>query len=130
MMNDAEANLFEVFQGYADLVLTTQSVLITVIFAFLIAVYLAGAILTRFQLALVTFVYSIFFLSQLFVFLSVYQRMVEFAQEITQLNPNRQFGVSNELVSTQVGIFLVCYIVTLLFMFQIRRHAKKKLEQA
>ena len=34
MMNDAEANLWEVFQGYVDILQATQSILITVLLSY------------------------------------------------------------------------------------------------
>ena len=130
MMNDAEANLWEVFQGYVDILQATQSILITVLFAFLIAIYFAGAKLTRMQLVLIVGIYSGYYLSQLWTLMVQYQRTVEFAREIEQLNPARHLAINIEVAFLTVGLFLVFYIATLVFLFQIRRNAKKKLDQA
>jgi len=129
-MNDAEANLWEVFQGYVDLLSATQSINITVLFAFLIAIYFAGAKLTRLQLVLIVGIYSVFYLSQLWTLMMMYLRAIEFAREIEQLNPARQLAMNFEIAFVEVGLFLAFFIATLVFTFQIRRIAKKKLEQA
>jgi len=130
MMNDVEANLFEVFLGFVDILIATESLLITVLFAFLIAIYFAGAKLTRMQLVLIVGIYSVFYLSQVWAFMQQFLRTIEFAREIEQLNPARQLAVNFEIALLQTGLFLVFYIATLIFLYQIRRIAKKKLEQA
>ena len=66
----------------------------------------------------------------MFAYMSMYLRLVEFAEEITRLNPNRQFGAGIELMWAQIGANLFCYVVTLVFLFQIRRNARKRPEQA
>ena len=129
-MNDAEANLWEVFQGYVDILKAGQSILITVLFAFLIAIYFAGAKLTRMQLVLIVGIYSVYYLSQVWAVMQQYLRAIEFAREIEQLNPARQLAINVEVALVQTGMFLVFYIATLVFTFQIRRNAKKNLEQA
>ena len=125
-----EAELWDVFLGFTEVVNTTMSILITVVFAFLTAIYLVGAKLTRMQLVIIVGVYSVFFLIYLVAFSSQLLQAVEFAWEIEQVNPIRNLGVNIINWSVIVGVYLIFYAATMVFMVQIRRNAKKQLDQA
>ena len=90
-----EAELWNVFMGFTDIVQASTTLLISVIFAFLIVVYFAGEKLTRLQLTIITSVYSAFSLIQLSALMNGFLRLNEFAREIEQV----AHSVPNKAVS-------------------------------
>ncbi len=116
-MIDAEANLWEVFLGYVDILNATQSILITVIFAFLIAIYFAGAKFTRMQLVLIVGIYSVYYVNQVWVLMVQYQRSVEFAREIEQLNPARHLAINIEVALLFEQIYNLVFEYKILYIF-------------
>ena len=107
------------------------SIFVTIVFAYLATSYFVGAKLTRSQVIIVTALYTMFSLLSLSMLSSILIRMTQFGTEILEFSPGRSVA-GNASVRTGLimwgSVFFGAYAIGLVFMFHIRRNARKRNE--
>ena len=124
---------YELIDAYQSVEASWQgavSIFISIVFAFLATAYFVGAKLTRTQAIIVTGLYSAFCLLTLTMLTQVLIRMTQFGADILELSPERAFAGSESMQGGIVlwgTVFLGAYLAGLIFMFSVRRSARKNL---
>ena len=125
---------YELIAAYQSVEASWQgavSIFISILFAYLATAYFAGAKLTRSQVAIVTALYTMFSLIMLQMLATLLRRMTQLGTEILEISPERAVAGGRVLGTGLViwgSVFLGAYVAGLLFMFQVRRSAKKSAE--
>jgi len=122
---------YELIDAYQSVEASWQgavSIFISILFAYLVTAYFAGAKLTRVQAAIVTGLYTLFSLFMLQMLATLLRRMTQLGTEILEFSPERAVADSRIIGTGLVmwgSVFLGSYVAGLVFMFQIRRNARK-----
>jgi hypothetical protein len=124
-----EYELIEAYQGAEASWQASASIFISIVFAYLAAAYFVGAKLTRSQVVIVTGLYTVFCLLMLSMLGSILSRLTQFGTEILEFSPERSVAGG----PTRIGglalwgsVFVSAYVAGLVFMFQIRRSARRQ----
>jgi hypothetical protein len=126
---------YELIAAYESVEASWQSgvsIFISILFAYLATAYFAGAKLTRSQVAIVTALYTMFSLIMLQMLANLLRRMTQLGSEILEISPERAVAGGRALRTGLViwgSVFLGAYVAGLVFMFQVRRGAKKGTER-
>lgn len=115
-----EFELIEAYHGAEASWLSALGVFISIVFAYIAVAYFVGSKLTRFQVAVVSGLYSLFSLMMISALTNIYQRVVELAIEIRELNPDRSVALGGA-PGFLVGLLFAAFLTGLVFMFQVRR---------
>ena len=122
---------YELIDAYQSVEASWQgavSIYISILFAYLATAYFVGEKLTRSQVVIVTGLYSLFSLFMLRMLATVLIRMTQLGTEILELSPERAVAGSRMIGTGLViwgSVFIGSYVAGLVFMFQLRRNAKK-----
>ena len=123
-----EYELIDAYQSVEASWLGAVSIYISILFAYLATAYFVGEKLTRTQVTIVTGLYTLFSWFMLQLLSTVLRRMTQLGTEILEFSPERAVADSR-IVATGLmiwgTIFLGSYIAGLVFMFQLRRNAKR-----
>ena len=130
-----EFELIEALQGAEANWQGAVAIFISTVFAYIAAAYLVGSKLTRSQVLITSGLYAFFCLAMLVVLTDILLRMIYFSGEVAQLNPTGPFSRMVEGEQAQrtsvvapliySGVFYCAFLAGLLFMFQVRRNARK-----
>ena len=130
-----EFELIEAYHGAEANWQGAAAIFISTVFGYIAAAYLVGSKLTRSQALIISGLYAFFCLAMLVVLTSILQRMLYFSAEAGQLNPSGPFTPmadgdppqQSSVVAPLIysGVFFCAFLAGLLFMFQVRRNAKK-----
>ena len=105
-----------------DAAATDLTTFMSVLFAFLVAAYIAGDKLTRFQLATILFVYSLFMVITL---QSLYIQLEQTVQAVYALGLETPDGVvfTNDIF---VGLLGLCWVLSIGFLIEKRIKANNQ----
>lgn len=106
--------------------LAAQSLYISALFAYLVVAYLAGARLSKSQVATVTGIFSLFCILLLFSIFTLSDGLRGIGQELMSINSELMMRVAvPRIVPFAVTAVYACgYLAALIFMVQIRRKAR------
>jgi len=127
---------YELIDAYQSVEASWQgavSIYISIVFAYLATAYFVGENLTRLQVAIVTGLYTLFSLFMLRMLATLLRRMMQLGTDIHEISPDRAFADDSMVgvgLVMWVGVFLSAYIAGLVFMFQLRRNAKRQASAA
>ena len=113
-MSNFELN--EIALNYSSSILEQATVFVSVLFAYIIAAYLVGPKLDRFQLLAITTIYSFFNAFLIFGFFSISSGMIHVVYVLSGIDltfPNYGTGV----------VFICAWALSIFFMAKVR-HAK------
>ena len=116
-----EAELWEMTFISTGNIASTFSVLLTVLFAFLATAYFVGRKLSTFQTAVVSVLFVWGALMLVLMVSGVMMQSLWFVQQLTQMHPEQTFVLSRTLVYSVITMMIIAILVSLYFMYQIRR---------
>ena len=111
--------LFELAMSFREALTGDFMNFFTMVSAYMVVAYLAGSTLTRLQTAMVTVLYSI-------VTLILIAGSIQLADEVQQVNTILDRGLSINLRLAVLLVLSSMWLMSLLFMFQIRRQFKSR----
>ena len=111
--------LFELAMSFREALTGDFINFFTMVSAYMVVAYLAGSTLTRLQTAMVTVLYSI-------VTLILIAGSIQLADEVQQVNTILDRGLSINLRLAVLLVLSSMWLMSLLFMFQIRRQFKSR----
>jgi hypothetical protein len=110
---DAAASFNSLMQGYMTLYITILS-------AYLITAYVAGARLTKFQAAFISLGMLIFTVICSAAVLGTGTRVIELFDEAQTINPDRQFSLREPILFTVVAVTWLGSFIGLKVMWDVR----------
>lgn len=117
-----EAEIYELALLSFDSVGTQLGLVLTLTFAYLATAYFVGSKLTRFQAAVVSFLF-VFGMSILTVgCFGTLQRAISMIDRLRVLHPDETFIMSDAWAYSMTTLMALAIPVSLFFMYQIRRH--------
>jgi hypothetical protein len=120
----SEAEIYELALMTFDSAANQVGLLLTLIFAYLATAYFVGGLLTRFQTAVVSFLFiiagSIFTLG----LYGTMQRSISFVDRLRDLHPEEVYIMSETWAVSMTILLALAIPVCLFFMYQIRRQPR------
>ncbi len=120
----SEAEIYELALMTFDSSANQLGLLLTLIFAYLATAYFVGGRLTRFQTAVVSF---LFIVGSSILTLALYgtmQRSISFVERLRDLYPDEVFVMSETWAVSMTTLLALAIPVCLFFMYQIRRQPR------
>ena len=112
-----EFEYHELLNGIGSAITEVTAVFISVFVAYLVCVYLVGKKLTRLQIIAVNSTYSMFSLLMVFLVYGNLIRIMQIAESYLGLESTPSIGV----LLIGPAIMLLSWLISIVFMFQIRR---------
>ena len=118
-----EFELMETFGNFASIMHAWITTYFTTLTAYIIAAYVVGANLTRFQVTVINIGFAWFCGLCAYGGVSSGQRCVVFGGEVMAINPSRSFALTDTTVTAAAIVMYSGILVALVFMWQVR-HSK------
>ncbi len=115
-----EFELWEAFASFNSVLHAWITTYFTTLTAYIIAAYVVGANLTRFQVVVINFAFIWFCGLCAYAAVNSGMRCVEFGEQILSINPSTELALSAPVITVASVIIYGGIVIALLFMWQVR----------
>ena len=122
-MNEFE--LLEILTSFASVMHAWITTYFTTLTAYIIAAYIVGANLTRFQVTVINIGFVWFCGLCAYGGMGAGMRCAELGREIAALNPSREIALTDGIVNSAAIVMFGGILIALMFMWQVR-HPKEE----